>query len=106
MEIKNYAQDYSEYNSLNDYEKKTLCATNYWRVINGKEVIPVPDSDEHYKKYFDKRCYEVRKQNIEWENRKNSKDYGVIYPPISAITKPVILMKEEENKENNQISLF
>lgn len=44
--------DYTEYNSLNEYEKRCLPATNYWREKNGKALIAVPPSDTHYYKYF------------------------------------------------------
>lgn len=63
-------EKYSEYYSLNEYERKALVATNYWRVINGKQEIPVPETDLHYKKYFDKRCYKLYQEKLEWEQKK------------------------------------
>lgn len=50
---------YPEYYSLTEYQKKILVANNYWRVMHGEKAIPVPESDLHYHKYFDKRCYEL-----------------------------------------------
>lgn len=49
---------YHEYYALNEYSRKCLVATNYFRVLNGEHEIPVPPHDTHYHKYFDKRCYE------------------------------------------------
>ena len=42
----------STYESLTDYQKRCLPATNYWREKNGLPLIDVPKSDEHYHKYF------------------------------------------------------
>ena len=49
---------FSEYYSLNEYQRKCLVATNYFRVLYGLYEIQVPPSDEHYYKYFDNKCYE------------------------------------------------
>lgn len=55
---------YPEYNALCDYHRRCLVATNYWRVINGEKPISVPPEDAYYYKYFDPRCFEIRKQKV------------------------------------------
>jgi hypothetical protein len=49
---------YAEYNALDKNKRNSLAATNYWRVMNGLNEIPVPPTDENYHKYFDKGCYD------------------------------------------------
>lgn len=51
---------FPEYYALNEYSRKCLASTNYWRVMNGQKEIPVPESDLVYHKYFDKRCYKLK----------------------------------------------
>ncbi len=55
--IKNDKDPFAHYNSLSKYMKKCLVATNYWRVMNGMEIIEVPPEYEYYHKRFDKRCF-------------------------------------------------
>lgn len=50
---------FPEYYSLTAYQRKILVANNYWRIMHGQKEIPVPESDLHYHKYFDKRCYQL-----------------------------------------------
>lgn len=57
--IKSEKEQYALYYSLDSNKRKSLDATNYWRVMNGLKEIPVPSSDTEYHKYFDKRCYEL-----------------------------------------------
>lgn len=49
---------YAEYYAMSEYSRRTLASVNYFRVLYGIGEIPVPESDTHYKMYFDKRCYE------------------------------------------------
>lgn len=51
-------KQYSEYYAMTEYHRSCLAATNYHRVLQGLYEIPVPPSDTHYHKYFDKRCYD------------------------------------------------
>jgi hypothetical protein len=51
-------KEYELYYSLDLNKRKSLAATNYWRVMNGLKEIPVPPTDYDYHKYFDKKCYE------------------------------------------------
>jgi hypothetical protein len=53
---------YAEYFALSLYHRRCLDATNYWAVIGGQKVIAVPPSDKLYHKYFDPRCYNIRKE--------------------------------------------
>jgi hypothetical protein len=57
--IKSDNDEFAHYKSLTNYHKKCLVATNYWRVMNGLEVIPVPQEYTYYHKRFDARCYEL-----------------------------------------------
>lgn len=52
-------EKYPEYYALSEYNRSVLSATNYWRVINEQPIIPVPESDTNYYKYFDARCYDI-----------------------------------------------
>jgi hypothetical protein len=55
---------YPEYNALTNYHRRCLVATNYWRVIAGEKPISVPPEDTYYYKYFDPRCFEIRKKKV------------------------------------------
>lgn len=41
----------TKYEDLTTYQKKTLPATNFWRIANGLEPIKVPKSDKSYYQY-------------------------------------------------------
>jgi hypothetical protein len=49
---------YPDYYALTPYQRRCLVATNYWNVMYGNKIVEVPPSDEHYHKYFDKKCYD------------------------------------------------
>lgn len=69
--IKSDTDPFAHYNSLTQYHKKCLVATNYWRVMNGLEIIPVPEEYTFYHKRFDDRCYELYKKKIAHKNSQN-----------------------------------
>lgn len=68
----NPSDPYALYHSLTKYHKKCLIATNYWRVMNGLEIIPVPPEYAYYHKMFDKRCYDLYKQKKEHLEKLNA----------------------------------
>ena len=43
---------YPEYAQMSASERKSLPATNFWRLRMGLEPIPVPPEDEYYQCYF------------------------------------------------------
>ncbi len=53
-------KQFPEYFALTKYQRKCLCATNYWRVVSGLPVIKVPKEDVHYYNYFNENCYKIR----------------------------------------------
>lgn len=57
--------DYSEYNSLNINQLRSLDATNYWRVMNGQSFINVPLNDNHFWYYFNEKCFELAERHQE-----------------------------------------
>ena len=59
--IKSDTDPYAHYNTLSVYHKKCLVTTNYWRVVAGLEIIPVPPEYKYYHKMFDSRCYDLYK---------------------------------------------
>jgi len=46
--IYNKDEAFGHYNALSDYDKKCLVATNFWRIINEKPLIAVPENDKRY----------------------------------------------------------
>lgn len=69
--IKSDTDPFAHYNSLTKYHKKCLVATNYWRVLNGLEIIPVPEEYTFYHKRFDNRCHELYKEKMAHKNKQN-----------------------------------
>ena len=61
--------DYSEYCAMSNYYRRCLPATSYWRILNGQTPVKVPPTDENYKRYFDKKCYDI------FESRKTDPRY-------------------------------
>ena len=58
--------DYTAYERLTHYHRKTLVATNFWRIANGLEPISVPAEDEHYHYYFtEKQANQARQIYID-----------------------------------------
>ena len=51
-------EKYPKYYAINECNRKCLVATNYFLVLYGMDIIEVPESDKHYHKYFDKKCYD------------------------------------------------
>ncbi|MDD4819416.1 MAG: hypothetical protein PHD21_01055 [Flavobacteriales bacterium] len=43
---------YPQYAKMSESERKSLPATNFWRLKNNMDVIPVPENDLYYKNYF------------------------------------------------------
>ena len=43
--------EYAEYNALTEYQKNCLVPTNFWRIIEEKDLIKVPEAN---KKYWDR----------------------------------------------------
>jgi hypothetical protein len=41
-----------KYEKLQEHQRKSLPATNFWLIANGKEPIQVPQSDTHFYQYF------------------------------------------------------
>lgn len=52
---------FHEYYSLSNSQRKSLVATNYFRVLNGFHEIPVPEHNTEYHRLFDKKCYNRQK---------------------------------------------
>jgi hypothetical protein len=59
IEKRDIDTEYTHYNSLLDYERKCLIATNYWRVMGRLNFIDVPVKDIRFWTYFDQRCFEL-----------------------------------------------
>ncbi len=77
-EVENREVDktYAEYYSLTEHQRKSLDATNYWRVMQGERFIDVPETDIYFWRYFYPRAFELAKGWQEGENRK--KEYEII----------------------------
>jgi hypothetical protein len=58
--------EYREYEKLNDYQKKCLSATNYWRVMSGLKEIKVPAEDVDYYKYFNRSCFDKYNKKVKY----------------------------------------
>lgn len=58
---------HKEYGKLNDYSKRCLVATNYWRVMWGDNFIDVPTKDIRFWYYFDPKCFDLAP---EWQRTK------------------------------------
>jgi len=54
---------FGHYNALSNYHKKCIYATNFWRIANGMQPIPVPESNKAYWKcwtdYIQKQAEET-----------------------------------------------
>ncbi len=53
-------ENYSKYKLLNDYDKFTLVADNYWHIMNGdhNRFVNVPINDLRFWYYFNETCFE------------------------------------------------
>jgi len=111
-------ENYSKYNELNDYDKYTLVADNYWRLMNGNnhKWINVPITDTHFWYYFNETCFEKRenfqkyklvennelvKYQREYEKAKIDFVVKDVVEPIQKIIEqepPKVILKPEEDK--------
>ena len=41
-------EPFGHYNALNEYQKRVIYATNFWRLASGREIIAVPDDNLEY----------------------------------------------------------
>lgn len=55
---------YGHYKALSDYDRKRLVPTNFWRIVNEKEMINVPDTDLNYWKEWNAGKMEERAKLI------------------------------------------
>jgi len=56
------SDNFEQYNSLSDYQKRCLPTTNFWKIVNGEEPISVPTGDFNYYKEFTKKYEQKAKQ--------------------------------------------
>lgn len=86
-------KDYPEYYGMNEYQRRCLVSTNYFRVLQGKREIPVPASDLHYHKYFDKRCYDLSE-----DYRKLNGSGGTFTTKTAIIEEKPVVKKNTDTK--------
>lgn len=99
--------EYSEYNLLSEYGKKCLPSTNYFRVLNGLHEIKVPPSDKHYHKYFDKRCYDIFREDGERIKRNREIFGNRLIPKTGKIENDIQEQKDviiENSGKNTEMS--
>lgn len=111
-------ENYSKYKSLNDYDKFTLVADNYWHVMNGNHnrYVNVPINDLRFWFYFNESCFErcgsfqrlkkieneeLAKAQKEYQDEKIDFEIKDNVEPVKKIiekeTEPIII-KEEVDK--------
>jgi len=84
-------EKYPEYYALCENSRRCLVATNYFNVLYGNNIIEVPISDEHYHKYFDKRCYD-RAESYQKEKKLES-EYNEMITNTGNRLKKIISLK-------------
>lgn len=110
IEKREIDEKYKAYKELNDYSRRCLIATNYWRVMWGSGFIDVPTQDVRFWFYFDVKCFEdapywqkIKKPEFEERNRLEAEAEQKILSEKTANVKDADVKKTEPAPEPEKI---